>query len=575
MNLIFYDFEVTKCDWLVVFIYGDFETWHRKVVCNDPATLSAFYDIHKNDLFIGYNNTSYDCYIFKAILLGINPYSVNNWIIQGGKGYQYDQRFYTIPMYNYDTMTNKMYGLKQLEAFMGNRIKETDVPFDIDRKMTLEELKQTVEYCIHDVEQTIEVFMRRIDDFNAHINIIKTFKLPFWSISKTKAQLVALALGAEKQEHDDEWDIVPVDTLRLKKYKYVQDWFLDPMNHDYDVSYTTNVCGVPHQFGWGGLHGAPAHPIHRKGLLLHVDVTSYYPSLMIRYDLLSRNVEDKEIYKGIYDTRVKLKAEGKKAEQAPYKIILNSTYGICKDKYNPMYDPRQASNVCINGQLLLLDLLEHLEGHIELIQSNTDGLIIQIPDTDEAFDMVDDICYEWERRTGMSLGFDVITEIWQKDVNNYIFRFENGKLERKGSYVKELNELDYDLAIVNKAIVDYITAGIPIEDTINNCTVYRDFQKVVKVSGKYVCGFKDGKPLKDKTFRVFASKSNKDGQIGKMKNKNGKMVVEKFANTPEHCFIENEDINDKPIPEKLDRIYYIKLAYKRLKSFGFDDERLL
>jgi DNA polymerase len=296
---------------------------------------------------------------------------------------------------------------------------------------------------------------------------------------------------------------------------------------------------------------------------------------MIRYDLLSRNVEDKDIYKGIYDTRVKLKAEGKKAEQAPYKIILNSTYGICKDKYNPMYDPRQASNVCINGQLLLLDLLEHLEGHMELIQSNTDGLIIQIPDTDEAFDMVDDICYEWEYRTGMSLGFDVITEIWQKDVNNYIFRFENRKLERKGSYVKELSELDYDLAIVNKAIVDYITAGVPIEDTINNCTVYKDFQKVVKVSGKYVCGFKDGKPLKDKTFRVFASKSNKDGQIGKMKNKNGKMVVEKFANTPEHCFIDNEDINDKPIPEKLDRIYYIKLAYKRLKSFGFDDERLL
>ena len=54
--------------------------------------------------------------------------------------------------------------------------------------------------------------------------------------------------------------------------------------------------------------------------------------------------------------------------QAPLKIILNSTYGAMKDKYNPMYDPRQANNVCVFGQLLLLDLIEHLEGHCDLIQ---------------------------------------------------------------------------------------------------------------------------------------------------------------------------------------------------------------
>lgn len=39
----------------------------------------------------------------------------------------------------------------------------------------------------------------------------------------------------------------------------------------------------------------------------------------------------------------------------------NSTYGAMKDKFNPLYDPKQANNVCVTGQLLLLDLLEHLE----------------------------------------------------------------------------------------------------------------------------------------------------------------------------------------------------------------------
>ena len=74
---------------------------------------------------------------------------------------------------------------------------------------------------------------------------------------------------------------------------------------------------------------------------------------------------------------------------------------------------------------MLLDLIEHLEvvPGLELIQSNTDGLIIWIPDTDEAFEMVDDICWEWEQRCSTEqcsilLELDNISEIYQKDVNN-------------------------------------------------------------------------------------------------------------------------------------------------------------
>ena len=44
------------------------------------------------------------------------------------------------------------------------------------------------------------------------------------------------------------------------------------------------------------------------------------------------------------------------------------------------------------------------------------GDVIKIPDTDEAFEAIDDICYEWESRTKMNLGLDIIAEIYQKDV---------------------------------------------------------------------------------------------------------------------------------------------------------------
>lgn len=560
----FYDFEVFKHDWMVVIINPQEQL--TTTIVNDKQKLAEYHNRHKSQIWVGYNSRNYDQYILKAILLGFDPKEVNDFIIRDGrKGWEFSSTFNQIQLFNYDCM-DKFRSLKQLEGFMGNNMKETSVPFDIDRKLTSEEIQQTIKYCTHDVEQTMEVFLRNKATFDAHVNLLKTFDLPLNYISKTQAQLSAIALGCVKHDHFDEWEFQFVDTLRIKKYKEVIDWFRDPANHDYSNSLYLNVCGVPHQFGWGGLHGAPVKPIHRKGLLIHVDVTSFYPSIMIRYDMLSRNVKDKAVYKQIYDTRVALKKAGKKIEQAPYKIILNSTYGICKDPTSSAYDPRQANNVCVNGQLLLLDLLEHLEGHCEVIQSNTDGIIIQISDTYDAFDKIDDICFEWESRTGMQLGFDIITEIWQKDVNNYVFKFEDGKIERKGGYVKPLTELDNDLPIINKALVANMIDGRSVEDVINSCIYLKDFQKIVKVSSKYNCAWHNGHRLTDKTFRVFASTDQHDGYIGKQKTEGA--TIEKFANTPDHCFIENSDINNAPVPDKLDRQYYINLAKERLKQFG-------
>ena len=569
--LIFYDFEVFKYDWLVVLI--DPINKEETVIVNDKNKLEEYYNQHKNDIWIGYNSRGYDQFILKGILCDFDPYKISKHIIQDKKnGYSFSRLFNNFPLINYD-VGSKLHGLKTLEGFMGNDIRETEVPFDIDRKLTPEELSQTIYYCRHDVEQTIEVFLAKKSDFDAHLDVIKTFKLPLSYMGKTQAQLTAAALGCEKIDHDDEWEISFVPTIKLNKYKYIWDWFKDSENYKHGEKLDVEVCGVPHTFGLGGLHGAPDKPIYREGLIIHVDVTSYYPSLMIEYDLLSRNVKDKSVFKQVYDKRVALKKAGKKKEQAPYKIILNSTFGITNDPYSLAYDPRRNHEVCINGQLLLLDLLEKLDGHCEVIQSNTDGLIIMIPDTDEAFNKIDDICYEWEHRTGMGLGFDVINYIYQKDVNNYVFEFaerdkKTGKIkyERKGAYVKDLNPLDNDLPIINKAMVDYMTNKIPVGVTINNCDDLVMFQKIVKISGKYLHGLHNGKVLNDKTFRVFASKNNNDTCIYKVKNLDKN--PEKFANTPEHCFIDNSDIKDKKVPDKLDRSWYIDLTNERLKQFG-------
>ena len=564
INIIFYDFECFKEDWLVVLINPDKR--EETVIINNPTLLTEFYEENKDEIWVGKNNTGYDQFIMKGILCGFNPKKVNDWIIIKGKsGWKFSSLFSKIPMMNYD-IGLPTYSLKQLEGFMGNRIKETSVPFDIDRKLTEEEIAETVKYCKSDVYNTMQVFMYNINEFNAQLSLIREFNLPLSYISKTQAQLASIILGAERVDLNDEWDIRVPDTIVIDKHKYIVDWFLNEENHKYDASLTTVINGVEHNIALGGIHGAISNYSYtcKKGeLLIMADVDQLYPTIMIKYDLLSRAVKEPEKFKNILDTSLRLKAEKKKKEREPYKRICNITYGAEGDKYNAMYDPLHRNLVCIFGQLFIIDLLEKVESFTELIQSNTDGIFLKIKESD--FDLLDDVVYEWEQRTGLHMSFDLYKSVYQKDVNNYIVVDFDGNTKRKGGYVKELNELDNNLPIVNKAIVDYITKQIPIETTINACNDLKQFQMICKITGKYKCLIHGNVQLSERCVRVFASKYN-DGGLYKLHQ--NKTKPDKFPSTPVNCFIDNEDVNGKSVPDKLDRQFYINMAKERVQGYG-------
>jgi DNA polymerase len=624
--VIFYDFEVFKEDWLAVFI--DVTRKTEQVIVNNPDELKALYEANTSNIWVGFNNRHYDQYIMKGILLGMNPKRINDWIIlEKREGWQFSSVFNKVPMTNYDVMPNPPVGLKTMEGFLGSNIKETGVPFDINRKLTKAEIEETIKYCRHDVEQTIKIFLEKIDEFNAMHGIVQAFPnmVSLSNIGDSEARITAKVLGCVKQDFKDEFDYFFLPCLRLNKYKYVQDWFeekkkealaMDLQNCDkYDKklwyksqNLETIVAGIPHSFGFGGLHGAADTPIHKTGQILHVDVNNYYPSMLIAWGLVTRAATN-DNYHLVYNTRKSMKAKqiaaaksGNKAEaknwkkaQLPYKKMLNALSGGMKDETNPAYDPRNNNCMCINGQLMLLDLIEHLEAvpGFELIQSNTDGLIIWIPDTDEAFEMVDDICWEWEQRCSTDqcsilLELDNISEIYQKDVNNYLWVGADGSVERIGAYVKELSATDNDLPILNKALVEYMVHKTPVEQTINQCDDLIMFQKIVKLSEKYdwvehehctpvitktgkrvikeVYEYPEKVKYSYKSYRVFASNSQDDGRL--LKRKRVKTKGEKFGNTPDHCFICNDDVCGVKTPQTLDKGWYIDLAKKRLKQFG-------
>lgn len=573
--IIGYDFEVFKYNWLVVFI----DPIEHEVVkiWDNPEKLKAYYNNHTENIFTGYNNKHYDQYIMKGILCGFDPFSINNWIIIDKQpGWLYSDLFRNIKMLNYDVKPGDK-SLKQLEGFQGHNIHETSVPFNINRPLTDAEKLEIEQYCMNDVKETLNVFINTKSDFDAILSLIKMFNLPFSNISKTKAQNVANVLDCERESWFDEWDLFVLPCINLGKYETVKNWFFDPNNHWYEKNGKTNtgfsyhIAGVLHNLGFGGIHGAKNkynYVCDSDYLVIHVDVESYYPSLMVEWDLLTRNARKPERFAEIKEYRLKLKHEGKKKEQAPLKIVINGAFGICKDKNSTAYDPRNANLICINGQLMLVDLIDKLESvpTFELIQSNTDGLIIRIKR--DYFDQLDDVCYEWETRTHMILGFDFISRIFQGDVNNYMFQFlESGKWERKGAYVKELSPLDNDLPIINTAICNYFMHGILPSTTINNCNDYMQFQKIVKLSSNYEYVEHNGIKYENKCFRVFASTRITDGSISAVKGKR----KDKYANTPDRCYIENGAVSEMMIPAVLYKGWYIDLAEKRIKDkWGID-----
>ena len=567
--MLFYDFEVFIYDWLVVI--NDASNRKEKVIVNDPDALQKFYEEHCNDVWTGYNSRHYDQYILKGILCGFDPKKINDYIIlEGNPGWKFSSMFKQIPLLNYDVMLGTDRGLKSFEGFMGNNIKETSVPFDIDRKLTPEEIEQTIFYCRHDVQQTIEVFIRRVQEFYTMLYFIKHFHLPISSLSKTKAQLAAEILGGNRkgQNFNDEFQFPILDCISLNKYKHIADWYRNPENHDYTKSQDdVMVAGVPHTFSWGGGHGAiPKY--HAKGDFLIVDVTAYYPSLQKQYHFGYRVMDNPENFEFIHDSNIAFKRKGDKKARLPFKIMDNAISGQMKQKQSALYDPMSNNSICINGQLLLLDLIEHLEPFCELVQNNTDGIIIRLKDYDRDFDIIDDVVAEWEHRTGMKMDFDTFFgEIFQKDVNNYlIVDRETGAMKAKGGYIKQLSDLDYDLPILNKAVVNYMVHGILPEQTIKQCDDLKEFQLVSKISNKFSHILHGDKPIKEKCIRVFASKNPNDAGVKKVSIRTGRPA--KLTNSPEHCFIWNDEVNGVKVPAKLDKQWYINFANKRLSDFG-------
>lgn len=565
-RVVIIDFEVLSNAKFWMCCMKDVKTGFEHCIINDTKELKRIYQKLINAIWVGYNIRGYDQWIFKSILADENPFEVSKSIVDNKfNPWDINPKLNKIPL-NFFEIGSKTRSLKELELFMGESIEESSVPFDLKTYPTKQQIEELVSYCKHDVNMTYNVFRELRNEYDSRAFLIDYFNVDDFMFKKTDAQFSAYILDAKrpKEPRNDEFVFRIIDCINLSKYQYIKDWYTNPLNRDYSKSLTANVYGCVIEFGWGGLHSAKKQ-YKSEGFFVNSDVRSYHPSNMIENKFLSRNVSSPEIYISIRDTRLDFKAKGNPWEK-PFKGVLNITYGAMKDPTNNLYDPQMCNAVCVNGQLMLLDLIEKVENKfgsdVELIQANTDGVMFKFKSQKDIDEYIK-ICDDWSHRTKMELDHDFIKKVVQKDVNNYVIVMNDGKVKSKGAYIKKLSYLDNDLPIVNRAILNNILYGTSIRETVESSNNLIDFQKCVKISGKYTCAMHNGKPLNLKVLRVFASNNHKDGSITKLKGS----TQEKIGNTPNKAFILNENIIGKPVPSNLDREWYISLAEKRLEDF--------
>ena len=587
MKIVTYDCEVFSHDWIVVF--KDKETGIFTVVHNDNEALRSC--ISEDAIYIGFNSKHYDQYIIKGICADFSPQELkqlNDYIIAGNQGWQYPllNGFY-FSFNNVDIRDDTQQGLslKAIEGHMGISIQETEVDFNLDRPLTQEELDQTIFYCKHDVDATEKLTDIRKDYLKNKINLGRMAGLTDTkAMAMTNGKLTAAMLKATAQKHDDERQYVYPDNLRRE---YIPQEVFDFFDRMYDPNISDaeyfkskleiSVGECPVTIGFGGIHGAipnyfwseqedPEEAIRNK------DVGSYYPHLCTINGYTSRNIPSPQVYENVLESRMKAKAAGDIATANALKLVCNTTYGCLLNQYNDLYDPLMGRSVCISGQLYLLELARHCYQDIpglKIVQLNTDGIMVQC--RKEYLSQLDEICDEWQSRTGFELETDSVIKIAQKDVNNYVEIQEGGKAKAKGGYlVKGIStvgafKINNSCCIVATALKEYFVNGTPVEETIENCNDIFQFQIIAKAGAKYKEAYHvvgDRKEQVQKVNRVYATADTKYGKLFKVKAEDD--TTAKIESLPEHCIIDND--NQLTIAD-VDKNFYIEMARKRVNDF--------
>ena len=455
--------------------------------------------------------------------------------------------------------------------------------FNIDwrQPLLLSQIDEMIQYNINDVMSTTELLNRCKKDIELRISIEDQYNID--CLSKD-----GVGIGAEllKQEYLQatglKWDDIknlrsPMDRIPLKDVILPNISFKTPLLNDLLTEMKSLVIGAGREawnkkfiyanneisIGVGGIHtiNKPEVIIPKDDeILLDTDANSLYPSLIVSYGFVPPHLK-KEIFLKRYDdkriSRLKDKAEGRKLESETKKLLLNSTTGNYQNEFSWLYSPFAVMQIRINGQLILLMFTERLlELGAKIKQLNTDGILYVIKkDKREALDKM---IAEFQEEVKLEFKTDEFKSFYQLAVNDYFAITSEGEVKEKGCFITSV-KLGKGLTpkIIPKAVIAYFKDGIPIEDTIKNCTDIKDFLMSEKTGKQWHVEYL-GKE-QQRINRFYASTNG--GYLWKWKNNDDKKQYQNMLTASGVTLLNKFD--DKPINErKINYRYYITEAAK-------------
>lgn len=453
-----------------------------------------------------------------------------------------------------------------------------DVSSDIKPYLTPQFFMNNLGYEIsYEIDKELkiiqEIFYARRDIFDTKLEILKEFNLSLNFLKKSFSSLASIIFNTIPIKTNDRLNIRFVDNLNFKtKFNNVYDFYknkkiLFSKGVNYELlesdNYTLELNNLTLTLGYGGLHGDIKKVIY-KGNLLYIDINFFYPTLVKNYSFYSRAIKNTKLFDYFYNKRLELKEQNDPKEKI-YKELLNSVVGAYKDTYSDFYDPLQNNNVVINGQLIMLDIVDELLSfNTTIYQVNTDGIILSYENEELIFLLIKEL----EKKYKLKITTKKAKELYQRDVNNYILVFEDNTTRKKGVFNDKPEYLESNYSIINKALSEFYINDIPIEKTINS---YIEDNKLLpfkinvhttRLKAHYSTKLYEGyKSIGKNNLRVFASFKTIREHIFLTTDEKGTFKYEISKNTPQDYIIHNDSI--ETLNKRMINInFYIELVNK-------------
>ena len=471
---VFFDFEVLRHETMLTL----YDVWmDRWITARTPEKCGALlrgYLIDPRTVFVGFNNINYDNLIATACIDNWSQedvYALNCGIVHGvfepihGESYTdfQDLRFrlpgvWTFARRAWDAGRDlppapKMseqgvkippMSLKKWEKFNGLKVVKSPIPFTHPLPLTADEAARLAEYNKYDVAATVRMVCQSlIGEWETRCGFAEMLgeKKFGWHKTFTKLAAEMFVTNPDKKVDgaDTSWGQTVTQIpkcLRVEKNLSVLSYMSRPLFELEQVALSTQINGLPHTFQIGGAHSVNERAVF-KGDIWDIDVGGMYPSIMALFNLCSRTM-DAAAYDKVRLARMQMAKSDWRRNV--YKKALNSTYGGMLDPFSTLFDPAKGRQVCVLGQLFIVDLLEKLEPYTQLIQTNTDGVYVMPTSPENAVHAKAEV-EAFERRTGLVMEIDRYVAMYQRDVNNYIAVRADGAEKIKGSAFHSINHL--------------------------------------------------------------------------------------------------------------------------------------